>query len=108
MSFLPKVQLLPAQHREQRVICILFDSEHTTIDRIVRTLPNRKWSQSMRCWYLPATRDCAGLVYKHLKHIAFVDYSLLKAETSVAANAESVAVLEKNLWCICKPTNSKL
>lgn len=107
MNSLPKVQLVPAKHREQAVVCIKFDVLHSAVNDIVKLLPGRKWSQTMRCWYVPATRDSAGLVYKYLRKLAFVDYELLKSYAAVSAVAAPAVIAEKKATVVLHPDKLK-
>jgi integrase/recombinase XerD len=76
---LPKVKLVPMWHREQSVICLQFDQNEKVLWEYVKALPQRKWSQTRLCWYVPAERDIVGKVYKALMKVAYVDYELMKA-----------------------------
>lgn len=54
MNQQPFVSFVPAYHKEQAVIKIVFDYDKELIDR-VKVLPGSGWSQTMKCWYVPDT-----------------------------------------------------
>ncbi len=52
---MPTVCLVPLYHRRQESIAVRFTMERE-LERLVRTLPLARWSQTHRTWYIPLTK----------------------------------------------------
>ncbi|WP_456441142.1 tyrosine-type recombinase/integrase [Psychroserpens sp.] len=57
-------------HNKAEQVLICFDYNKGILD-LVRTIPNRKWSQSMRCWYIKRSDNAIKVIQKTLR-----DYSI--------------------------------
>ncbi len=54
MKLTIKIQL----HRQEQQIMFFYNHcEFPMLDKMVRSLPNRKWSNTNKCWYIPAKND---------------------------------------------------
>ena len=69
---LPKVILSSKVHRKKKRLLIKFDYNETLIT-IVRKLPNRLWSRSLKVWYIDYSDDNILLVREAFKNIATVN-----------------------------------
>lgn len=72
-----QVILKPLHHRGQECIAIYFDN-YASLNGIVRKLPDIKWSQTNKCWYVPLNPDSYKKVYNVLNGKAELDITLLK------------------------------
>lgn len=48
------VTIRPLQHKCKQCIAICFEN-NSTLNNLVRKLPDAKWSETRKCWYLPKT-----------------------------------------------------
>lgn len=69
---LPKVILSSKFHRKKRRLLIKFDYNESLIT-IVRKLPNRLWSRSLKVWYIDYSDDNILLVREAFKNIATIN-----------------------------------
>jgi integrase/recombinase XerD len=75
-----KVVMQKSIHREERVLCLHFDRD-LEIEKMVKMLPACRWSQTMKCWYLPNTTPNFRLVLEKLRLVAYVDFSEVVKKT---------------------------
>lgn len=66
----------PLYHRGQEWIAIHF--ENSSLNGIVRKLPDVKWSQTNKCWYVPLSRESYQQIQNALKGKAALNVTLLK------------------------------
>ncbi|MCD4731483.1 MAG: site-specific integrase [Bacteroidales bacterium] len=66
---LPIIKIEKISHRNQSVIGLFFDYNIELIE-IVKKLPDRKWSQSKKCWYIPFRENYQSVLTHHFKNIA--------------------------------------
>lgn len=85
-----KVVMQKSIHREERVLCLLFERD-PKIEKVVKQLPTCRWSQTMKCWYLPNTTPNFRQVLEKLRPLAYVDFSEVLAK-NVAITKEKAAV----------------
>lgn len=72
-----KVVLKPLYHRGQESIAIYFES-FASINNIVRKLPQVKWSQTNRCWYIPLSPESYNRLHTALNGKTELDNTSLK------------------------------
>lgn len=76
---LPNVILKIAFHNEKEIVQLHF-AKNEEIQKNLRANRNLRWSQTMKCWYLPYDKNVRQDVFKLLKGVAFIDYSGLKTD----------------------------
>lgn len=76
---LPNVILKIAFHNEKEIVQLHF-AKNEEIQKNLRANRNLRWSQTMKCWYLPYEKNVSQDVFKLLKGVAFIDYSGLKTD----------------------------
>lgn len=89
MNSLPKIVLKRSQHREQEVIQLLF-ARSEVLQSLIRQNKRVRWSQTMRCWYLPFSSQVVSELFDLLKGKAYLDYSAIQAEAMVLTAVEKV------------------
>lgn len=77
---LPIIKIEKISHRNQSVIGLFFKYNNELIG-IVKKLPDRKWSATKKCWYIPFREDYQSVLTHQFKNIAD-----LKFIESVAVN----------------------
>jgi len=73
----PKIKLEYSHHRDQEVVLIRFDYNTRLIEE-VKKLPGSRWSQTKRCWYIPADNFHLDTFLNKISGIADIDASNLK------------------------------
>ena len=76
MNTLPKLILESKIHRKSKKILIKFDYNQQLIN-LVRKLPNARWSNTLRAWYVENTIDNKELIYTVFKNITCIDATQL-------------------------------
>jgi site-specific recombinase XerD len=71
------ILLKPLYHRGQESIGIYFDN-YASLTNVVKKLPQAKWSQTNRCWYVPLSPQSYDHLQTALKGKAALDNSSLK------------------------------
>lgn len=69
-------------HHEERVLCLRFERDEQ-IENTLKKLSGCRWSQTMKCWYLPNTTPHFRQVLEHLRPLAYVDFSEVVKKTEV-------------------------
>jgi len=69
-----RVVMQKSIHQEERVLCLHFDRDEQ-IEKAIKKLPGCRWSQTMKCWYLPNTTPHFRQVLEKLRPLAYVDFS---------------------------------
>lgn len=77
MSNKPEIKLDYDHHRNQKVVLIRFDYNLELIEQ-VKMLPGRRWSQTKRCWYIPADNFHLDTFADKISGIADIDSSNIK------------------------------
>lgn len=77
MTTRPYITLKKGIHKDQRVICIVFDYHVQTINDL-RKKTHAKWSRTMGCWYFTENDFDLNTFFNTFKELAFIDYSDLK------------------------------
>src|SRR5690349_11817085 len=72
-----KIVIKPLLHRQQESLGIWFDKDKE-LDLVIRRLPGVKWSQTNRCWYVPANNECWKQLNKVVAGVARLDIAPLK------------------------------
>ena len=75
----PKVILKPLFHRGQENIMIYFEKNDFILNRL-KSLPEVRWSQTNRAWYVPHKKGCRDALFQLLKHEAYIDYEAFKED----------------------------
>ncbi len=73
----PKIKLDYDHHRDQEVVLIRFDYNTRLIEE-VKKLPGSRWSQTKRCWYIPANNFHLDTFLNKILGIADIDASNIK------------------------------
>lgn len=99
---LPIVVLKTAFHNEKEIVQLHF-AKNDELLQLLRGNRNLRWSQTMKCWYLPFDKNIRQDVFKLLKGAAFLDYSGLKLEikpenlnpvTSIVKTTQPITIQE--------------
>ena len=77
MSNKPEIKLNYDHHRNQEVVLIRFDYNTRLIEE-VKKLPGSRWSQTKRCWYIPANNFHLDTLLNRISGIADIDASNIK------------------------------
>ena len=77
MSNKPEIKLDNGYHRNQKVVLIRFDYNLKLIEQ-VKKLSGSRWSQSKRCWYIPADNFHLDIFLNKISGIADIDASSIK------------------------------
>jgi len=75
----PKIELIPATHRDLLIVEFKFEYDTDLISKI-KKIEGITWSQSKRTWYIPKEKFNLNQVFEHLKAVAYLDCSMLKQE----------------------------
>lgn len=75
------ITLRKAYHRQRNVILLRFDYDVKLAKR-VKQLEGARWSQTMKCWYLPERLFDLHLFFEAFRDMAYVDYSELKTSAA--------------------------
>ena len=73
----PEIKLDYDHHRNQEVVLIRFDYNTRLIEK-ARKLPSSRWSQTKRCWYIPADNFHLDTFLNKISGIADIDASNIK------------------------------
>lgn len=73
----PTITLERLTHRGKRCIAIRFDRDHELI-REAKKIPEIKFSQTNRCWYVEEKDGIVATIFSALKGHAWIDYSGLR------------------------------
>jgi len=79
---LPKIALVPLQHRDQDIVCLRFEY-NAALHEYIKALENRRWSNTLRAWYVPNRVGLGQLLSSFFKDKAVLDFSLLVNEPAV-------------------------
>ena len=82
----PTITLERLTHRGKRCIAIRFDRDYELI-RKARKIPDIKFSQTNRCWYVEEKGGIVATIFSALKEHAWIDYSGVR-HTEHATNAK--------------------
>ncbi len=77
------------------VVKILFE-KNDEILRCLKKIPNLRWSQTMRCWYVPFKESLLTELFTLLKPLAYLDYNALK-KTHPLAFLNATSKVDKKL-----------
>ena len=69
-------------HHEERVLCVRFERDEQ-IENTLKKIPGCRWSQTMKCWYLPNTTPHFRQVLEKLRPFTYVDFSEVVKKTEV-------------------------
>ncbi len=89
MIMQPKLNIVlePGTHNGKDVVFVKFQYDKEIIDKI-KTIDGAKWSQSIKCWYIPKNEFKLNPFFNTLKPIAFIDYSKLQTTTNNPSSKE--------------------
>ena len=73
----PEIKLEYSHHRNQEVVLIKFAYDKGLIDE-VKKLAGSRWSQTKRCWYIPADNFHLDTFVNKISAIANIDASNIK------------------------------
>jgi len=85
MSDKPTIELIPDKHREKAVILVKFEFNKILAD-LIKNYETALWSQTKRCWYIPANNFNFAYFFEHFKGKAFINYTAF--ENSVMQKKE--------------------
>jgi integrase/recombinase XerD len=72
----PTIILKPLHHRGQESIALFYE-KYSSLNNIVKQLPQAKWSQTHKCWYLPLNKDSYNQLLLALQGKAVIEQSAL-------------------------------
>lgn len=73
-----QIVLQPFVYRRLEVIGIVYEYD-IALNSAVRKMPGVKWSQSIKCWYLPLTKEAYQQIRYALQDFGVIDIRSLKA-----------------------------
>ena len=85
MTNKPEIKLNYDHHRDQKVVLIRFAYNLKLIEQ-VKKLPGCKWSQTKRCWYIPANNFHLDIFINKISGIANIDALNIKDRNRSASN----------------------
>src|SRR5687767_2406591 len=85
------ISLKPLFHRNQECIGIYYQN-HSSFTTIIKKLPDVKWSQTNKCWYIPLSSDSYNTAYKVLHGKAELDITMLKQYLEKRKKVVAIAV----------------
>jgi integrase/recombinase XerD len=71
------INLLPLQHRNKQCLLIQFKNDQP-LNNIVRKLPNTKWSQTHKSWYLPLSEENYRMIAAALQSSVILNVDALR------------------------------
>ena len=75
-----KITLNKVEHRGQQQLTLSFAYNAATKEYI-KKFPGVKWSQTLKCFYVPFSKDVTNKIFLYLRHANyFVDYDSLKSK----------------------------
>ena len=91
-----KIKLKQSNHKDKPVIKLVFDYDLLLINA-VKKIPDCKWSNTMKCWYIPYREDYKAYLLKYLNENDFVKKLPKKQVLNVHPDksAESLAYLKR-------------
>jgi integrase/recombinase XerD len=91
---IPRITIVPAMHHEKPVLKLCFVYQQDLVDK-VRALQGGRWSNSMKCWYLPETADSYTLL-KSLEgiEVIFQNIGERNTENSQTNSADQAKILK--------------
>jgi len=94
---LPVITIKEISHNNQRFIGLFFQYNIILIE-LVKGLPDRRWSQSMKCWYIPVMTDYSLFLQQYFEGIAKLEFIKSdEAETSKLSNQKFKAPYKDRL-----------
>jgi hypothetical protein len=85
------IVLQPLWHKEQMAIGIYF-AKNTQLNSIIKQLPEAKWTQTHKCWYIPSTNQAYHALQLAVKTIATIDASIL---TTLSPTPNSIEPIQQ-------------
>lgn len=76
---LPTLSIKTALHNNLKIVQLHFEKNETLL-QLLRDNKNLRWSQTMKCWYLPYDKNIKHEIFKLVKGLAYIDYSELKSD----------------------------
>ncbi|MEY8847277.1 site-specific tyrosine recombinase/integron integrase [Psychroserpens sp. XS_ASV72] len=92
-----KITLLKKTHNKEQVVLISFRYDQKLID-LVKTLPRRRWSTSLKCWYVPYSENMLRRIKTTLKNHNVenrINESINPAKGSLTKKQETLVQLYK-------------
>lgn len=89
----PQITLKPKYHRGSEQILIYFKYDDS-IKTLVKSLPNRKWSKTHRCWYVHRSQNTLNIIKETLADYTIDDRLIIN--TSVSAIKYRIHPLTKD------------
>ncbi|TLX72384.1 integrase [Labilibacter sediminis] len=87
-----KIFISTIVHRQEKCIGIAFDlKSNSSIDRAVRNLPNRKYSNSKKLWYLPYRDDYKDYLVTYFNQLDIADVNVDGEDVCIKNNKKSNA-----------------
>jgi integrase/recombinase XerD len=76
------------------------------IIELVRTLPDARWSNRMRCWHIADDQNVIPILLQTLSKLAFIDYSAMRKHYIAGKIIETRNIIEQNMITGNKPVRS--
>lgn len=85
----PNITLKPKYYNKAEQILICFDYDREIID-LVRTIPNRQWSQNLQCWYVKRSSEAIDAIKDVLSIYQIDDSRIIKTPLLKLAHNKSL------------------
>ena len=102
-----QVILKPLLHRNDERIGIYF-KHNSSLNNVIKKLPEIKWSQSNRCWHLPLKEEVYKQIQSALNEYAEIDRSALKLYLEKRKTVLATVVTSSEKKIISKPISSSI
>lgn len=84
-------------HRRVEVIFICYTYDYY-LNNLVKTIPNRKWSRTLKYWYVPNTQDALDHIKKALSYYSIDDSALKQSSATKHQNdAPKLSLIQNQL-----------
>jgi len=82
MPLAQNIRIEKAVHHNEPRILLKF-TYNTELIRLIKTLPDSRWSVELHCWHMPDNEKSISLLFRVFKGIAWLDLSSLKQKQEV-------------------------
>lgn len=86
---LPVIKLKVALHKSIKVVQIYFEKNQAVLE-LMRTNKDLRWSQTMRCWYLPYVNNIKQTLLQLFKGKALLEFENTQSQTVTIASPQNI------------------